>query len=117
MKLIKEWLIPTLIVFLLAGVVIAVAVPLVNGSSDEDTFEERQGERGSFNDDREGERGSFERGGRRGEHGGFSILGLMGGIVKQVLLMLVGGGITLGVLALIRQLRRGKTPSPQPETA
>ena len=48
MKLIKEWLIPTLIVFLLAGVVIAVAVPLVNGS---------------FNDDREGERGSFERGG------------------------------------------------------
>lgn len=113
MKLIKEWLIPTVIVFLLAGVVIAVAVPLVNGSSDEDTFEERGGERGSFNDDREGERGSFERDGGRD---GFSLLGLMGGIVKQVLLMLVGGGITLGVLALIPQLRRGKTPSTQPET-
>lgn len=118
MKLLKEWVIPTLIVLLLAGVVIAVAIPLVNASSDEDTFEERRGERDSFNGDREreDERGSFERDGGRGERDGFSLLGLMGGIVKQVVFMLVGGGITLGILALIRQFTHNNKP-PQPETA
>ncbi len=44
MNLLKAWVIPTLIIFLLAGVVIAVAIPLVNGmSDDDDTFEERRG--------------------------------------------------------------------------
>lgn len=107
MNLLKAWVIPTLIIFLLAGVVIAVAIPLVNGmSDDDDTFEERRGERGSFDGERDGERGG---------HRGFSFVGLVGGIVKQGIFMLVGGGITLLILAVIRQFNRGKTPPTQPE--
>ena len=103
MNLLKAWVIPTLIIFLLAGVVIAVAIPLVNGmSDDDDTFEERRGERGSFD-------------GERGGHRGFSFVGLVGGIVKQGIFMLVGGGITLLILTVIRQFNRGKTPPTQPE--
>jgi hypothetical protein len=114
MNLLKAWVIPTLIIFLLAGVVIAVAIPLVNGmSDDDDTFEERRGERGSFDGERDGERG--ERGGERGGHRGFSFVGLVGGIVKQGIFMLVGGGITLLILTVIRQFNRGKTPPTQPE--
>ncbi len=124
MKLVKEWLIPTLIVFLLAGVVIAVAVPLVNGTSDEgDRFEERREERGSFDRERDGEQGEredderAEREGGREERDAFSFGGLMGGIVKQVMLMGIGGGITLLILAIIRQFSHRKTPPIQTDTA
>jgi len=39
----------------------------------------------------------------------------VGGIVKQGIFMLVGGGITLLILTVIRQFNRGKTPPTQPE--
>jgi preprotein translocase subunit SecY len=41
----------------------------------------------------------------------------MGGIVKQVMLMGIGGGITLLILAIIRQFSHRKTPPTQTDTA